>query len=132
MARSNCARRAALACVLVAGLSGCAAGAGPRAARGSSGLLTAADMETWGAEDLLTVIQRLRPQWLQARKAMNFTGRLPTSVVVDGMTQWGGVEALRGYRAAGVHEVRYLNANDATTLYGLSMMSGAIVVALKR
>lgn len=132
MARSVCARRAALALVLVAGLSGCAAGAGPRAARGSSDLLTAADMETWGADDLLTVIQRMRPHWLQARKAMNFTGPLPTSVVVDGMTQSGGVEALRGYRAGDVREVRFMNANDATTRYGLSMMSGAIVVALKR
>ena len=132
MARCVCARRATLACVLVAGLSGCATGAGPRAARGPSDLLTAADMGTWGADDLLTVIQRMRPHWLQARKAMNFTGRLPTSVVVDGMTQPRGVEALRDYRAGDVREVRFMNANDATTRYGLGMMSGAIVVALKR
>ena len=89
-------------------------------------------MESWGAEDLRTVIQRMRPQWLQARKATNFAGPLPTSVVVDGLIQSGSLEVLRGYLAGNVQEVRFVNASDATTLYGLAMMSGAIVVALKR
>ena len=132
MARSTCARRAALTCVLAAVLSGCATGGGSPTSRGSSDRLTAADMESWGAEDLLTVIQRMRPQWLQARKAMNLSGTLPTSVVVDGLIQSGGVEVLRLYRAGNVQEVRWVDASDATTLYGLSMMSGAIVVVLKR
>ena len=132
MAKSTCAWRPALACVLAAVLSGCVTGGGSPVSRGSSDRLTAADMESWGAEDLLTVIQRMRPQWLQARKAVNFAGPLPTSVVVEGVMQSGGVEVLRGYRAGDVQEARFLSANDATTLYGLSMMSGAIVVALKR
>ena len=132
MARSTCARRAARTCVLAVVLSGCATAGGPPASRGSSDLLTAAEMESWGAEDLRAVIQRMRPQWLQARKAMNLSGTLPTSVVVDGLIQSGGVEVLRLYRAGNVQEVRWVDASDATTLYGLSMMSGAIVVVLKR
>ncbi|MDP2959084.1 MAG: hypothetical protein Q8N53_21865 [Longimicrobiales bacterium] len=132
MARSVCAWRAALALVLAAVLCGCATGGGSPTPRGSSDRLTAADMESWGAEDLLTVIQRMRPHWLQARKATNFSGSLPTSVVVDGLIQSGSLEVLRGYLAGHVQEVSFVNASDATTLYGLSMMSGAIVVALKR
>lgn len=132
MAKSTCARRAALACVLAAVLSGCATAGGSPTSRGSSDRITAAEMESWGAEDLLTVIQRMRPQWLQARKAVTISGPRPTSVVVDGVTQSGGVEVLRSYLAGNVQEVRFVNAKDATTLYGLSMMSGAIVVALKR
>lgn len=105
-------------------------GTGP-AGRGARDVLTAADMEGWGGEDLLSVIRRARPHWLQARKALTSEIQ-PISAVVDGVVQPGGVEVLRGYRAGDVEEVRWVNARDATTQYGLSMMSGAVVVKTKR
>lgn len=116
---------------VLAGLGGCAS-AGSSSAHGSADVLTAEEMDSWGAQDLLEVIQRLRPRWLMARRGVNFSERLPVSVVVDGMRQDGSVEVLRRFRAGDVAEVRFLNAGDATTLYGLGMMSGAIVVTLKR
>jgi len=95
-------------------------------------VLTAADMEAWTGQDLLTVIQRVRPRWLQSRKAVTTSGPQPISVVVDGVIQPGGIQLLRSYRTGDVDEVSFVNARDATTLYGLSMMSGAIVVKLRR
>jgi hypothetical protein len=59
-------------------------------------------------------------------------GVQPISVVVDNVVQPGGVDGLRLYRTADVEEIRFVGAKDATTLYGLAMMSGAIVVKLKR
>ena len=95
-------------------------------------MLTAADLDAWGGDDLLTVVRRVRPRWLQSRKAVTTQGVQPISVVVDGVTQPGGVDVLRLYRTADVEEVSFVGATDATTLYGLAMMSGAIVVKLKR
>ena len=106
--------------------------AGTPSPRASRDALYAEEMEPWAGHDLLTVIQRLRPQWMMARKGLNFTERLPVGVVVDGMRQEGTVDVLRRYRAADVAEARLLSASDATTLFGVGMMSGAIVVKLKR
>jgi hypothetical protein len=116
---------------LVAALVGCATG-GSSGPRGSSEVLTAEEMEPWAGQDLYTVIQRLRPQWILARKGVTFTERIPISVVVDGIRVDGNVEGLGRFRAGDVAEARYLNASDATTLYGIGMMSGAIVVRTKR
>lgn len=125
-----------VAVVMTMTLGGCTSGGGPSTdstapARSSRDVLMAADMESWGGEDLLTVIRRTRSHWLQARKMVT-SGIQPISVVVDGVVQPGGVEVLRGYRAGFVEEARFVNARDATTQFGLSMMSGAIVVKLKR
>lgn len=119
------------ALAVVALAAGCASGGSP-SARGAADVLTAEEMEPWGAQDLLAVIQRLRPRWMMARKGVNFTERLPVAVVVDGLRQEGSVDGLRRYRAGDVAEARFLSARDATTLYGVGMMSGAIVVKLKR
>lgn len=129
------ASHAALAWLVVMMVGGCATGGTPGAGEGirsASGTLTAADMESWAGQDLLAVIQRVRPRWLQARKAVTMTGTQPISVVVDGVVQPGGTDVLRGYRVGDVSEVAFVNARDATTQFGLSMMSGAIVVKLKR
>ena len=117
--------------VLVAALVGCATG-GASGPRGSSEFLTAQEMESWAGYDLYTVIQRLRPQWILARKGVTFTERFPILVVVDGIRVEGNVEGLGRFRAGDVADARYLNARDATTLYGTGMMSGAIVVRMKR
>jgi len=95
-------------------------------------VLIAEDLEPWAAEDLLTVIQRLRPRWLTSPLAVGMSGPAPRSVVVDDVRQPGSLELLRGYVAGHVAEARFMNARDATTRYGINMMSGAIVVRLKR
>ncbi len=126
-------RRRVLTVVAVATvLSGCGGVGAARTSRGSADVLTAEEMEPLAGRDLLTVIERLRPRWLQSRLAQTTEGVHPVSVVVNGLRQDGGPEVLKQYMATDVQEVRFLNSRDATTSYGLQMMSGAIVVTLKR
>jgi len=112
-------------------LSGCGGASAGRTSRGSSDVLTAAEMEPMAGRDLFTVIERMRPRWLQTRLAQTSEGVHAVSVIVDGLRQDGGPELLKAYTATDVQEVRFLSARDATTTYGLQMMSGAIVVTLK-
>lgn len=121
---------AALVVVLGACASGGTDGAAPR--RGSGDVLTAEEMEPMAAQDLYVAVQRLRPRWLQVREAVTAQGRMPLSLIVDGTRQEGSVELLRNMRAADIEEIRYMNARDATTQYGLAMMSGALVITTRR
>jgi hypothetical protein len=82
-------------------------------------------------QDLLTIIESLRPRWLRPR-GRTFTGVAPVAVVVDGVPWQGGVGNLRSIRASDVRELRYLSAADATTQFGSDMAGGAIVVYRKR
>jgi len=50
------------------------------------------------------------------------------AVVIVDNAQRGGLELLKGIRAAVVAEMRYLNARDATTLYGTGFLGGVITV----
>ena len=125
--------RAVLTAVAVAAMAWGCAGRGGQTTRGSSDVLTAAEIEPMASRDLLTVIERLRPRWVhQARLVVTTSGPQPVTVIVDGLRQEGSIEVLRGYAAADVEEVQFLDARDATTRYGLDMMSGALVVTLKR
>lgn len=122
-------RALALAVMLAAG---CASAGGPPSERSSPDVLLAAEMADWSGDDLLSVIQRLRPRWISAPLTVSITGPVPRSVIIDDVRQRGSVEALRSVRAANVAEVRFENARDATTRYGANMMSGAIVVRTRR
>ena len=126
-------RGALLAAFLVVVLGACASGGqagGPR--RGSGDVLTAEEMQPWGAQDLYVVVQRLRPRWLQVREAVTTQGHMPLSLVIDGSRQEGSVELLRNMRASDVEEIRFMNSRDATTQYGLAMMSGALIITTRR
>lgn len=112
-------------------LTGCGGGGSTRSSRGSSDVLTAAEMEPLAGRDLYTAVERMRPRWLQTRLAQTTEGVHAVSVIVNGLRQDGGPELLKAYMAVDVQEVRFLSARDATTTYGLQMMSGAIVVTLK-
>jgi hypothetical protein len=133
MGRIRMRRGAWLAAFFVVVLGACASGGpagGPR--RGSGDVLTAEEMEPWGAQDLYVVVQRLRPRWLQVREAVTTQGHMPMSLVIDGSRQEGSVELLRNMRASDVEEIRYMNSRDATTQYGLAMMSGALIITTRR
>jgi hypothetical protein len=127
-------RRVPLALLaLSVALGACASGGGGSSpSRSSSARLTAAELEVDASQDLYTVIQRRRPQWLQNRAPSTAQGRQQISVILDGVRQQGSVEVLRSMRAGDVEEVRFLNARDATTRYGTDMTAGAIEVVTKR
>lgn len=129
--RSRLAAIAALS--LAAALAACASGGGSGGAgRSRDAPILAEELEKWSNDDLFTVIQRLRPAWLQSRATYTGMGRQPVSVILDGLAQDSGMDLLRGLRAGDVREVSYMNAGDATTLYGTGMTAGAIVVLTKR
>ena len=132
MGRIPSRRGAWLAAAVVVVLAGCASGGQARPRRGSGDVLTAAEMEPFAAQDLYVVVQRLRPRWLQVREVTTTQGHLPMSLIVDGTRQEGSVEILRNMRTSDVEEIRYMNSRDATTQYGLAMMSGALVITTRR
>ena len=135
MARIRGRRGARLAVAsFVVVVAACASGGSDAAAprRGSSDVLTAEEMEPLAAQDLYVTVRRLRPQWLQVREATTTQGHLPMSIIVDGTRQEGSVGLLRSMRTSDVEEIRYLNSRDATTRYGLAMMSGALVITTRR
>lgn len=120
-----------LTAALVA-LQGCASAGSPGGSTSSSTTLTAAEFEDLSNLDLLTIIQRLRPQWLQVRGGRTTSGQAILGVIVNGMRQDGGPGALSNIRGSDVEEARFLNARDATTRYGTDMFVGAIEVQLRR
>ena len=115
-------------------LAACASGgtsdSAPR--RGSSDRISAEELQQSVGQDLYTVVQRLRPQWLVVRGGVTAQGRATIAVILDGMRQQGSVEILRTMEASDTQEMRFLNARDATTRYGTDMSAGAIEVITKR
>jgi hypothetical protein len=79
------------------------------------------------AGSLLDALTRLRPNFLRGRDPE----RRP-DVYFDDSRIPNGISELRTIRPESVHEVRYLNAMEATLRYGILQNSGAIVVILSR
>jgi len=132
--RSTRSRLAALtALVLAVALTACASGSGgggPGTSRNAP--IPTEELDKWSDQDLFTVIQRLRPSWLQSRATYTGMGRQEISVILDGVIQQDAYDFLRGFRSGDAREVRYMNAADATTLYGTGMSAGAILVFTRR
>lgn len=124
-------RRFVFSMALMISLAGCATGGTTGARRGSSTRLVEADFADYVSQDILTVIQRLRPQWLRTRGGGTAQGKAIIQVIIDGQRYNGGPDVLRSVRAESVEEVSYMNAADATTRYGTDMAGGAIVVVTK-
>jgi hypothetical protein len=81
------------------------------------------------AQDLYTIVQQLRPNWLSIRgQATPMGGVRQVRVVIDGTLQPGGAEVLRTLRGTQVDELRYLTGQDATTRFGMDVEGGVIVV----
>ena len=93
----------------------------------TSPLLTETEIYSVDAPTALDAIQRLRPQYL-------WTGRIRAAeaprVYVDGMFV-GGLNALRDIASTTIHEIRRLDALEATTRYGTGHPGGAIVIITK-
>lgn len=117
---------------LATGITACAVRSpGSASSSGQSDLLTAAELEQWPNGDLFTLIERIRPTWLQTRMPLSTQGSNSIVVVIDRVPQAPGLDLLHGIKVGDVHEVRRLNARDATTLYGTGMTAGAILIVTK-
>lgn len=114
------------ALLCVATLAACASGIRKDTGGSDRDLLTREEIQAASGEDLLTVIENLRPAWLRTRDR-TIASPTSVSVVVDGI-RWSGPGELRRVRVGEVLEVRFLSPADATTRYGPDMAGGAIVV----
>ena len=126
------ALRLAAAAFLLTASWGCASGGTGGTDRPDADRISATELAADEERDLLTLIQRLRPRWLQTRGSDTFSGQVGAAVIIDGMQQQAGLGALRQIRAVEVESVEYMNARDATTRYGMNMAGGAILVTMKR
>lgn len=133
MSVRHTSRKIAPAFLLGALLGGCASsGGGGTGSSGSSTVITEAQIQEIESLDSFSIVQRLRPQWLQVRGMASAQGRATIAIIVDGVRQPGGPEVLRSLRGSEVQEMRFMNARDATTRYGTDMTAGAIVVQTRR
>jgi hypothetical protein len=112
----------------------CASAEEARPAGRSASVITAAELANMPDSDLLEVVERLRPRWLQPRGVTSLqisraTGQI---VVYLDRTYLGGPDMLRQYRSGEVTQLRYLDAvTAAAELSGYDAtryVSGAIVI----
>ena len=132
----NILRRSLVA--LVGSFALAAAGCAP-AAEGTAGapranrnVITQEEIAASGASNLYDAVQRLRPQWLRAGTATQWTGGGGAVVVYQNNTQLGDVEALRTLTPGFAASIRFVDGNTASnTLPGLAgrTVAGAIIVS---
>ena len=96
--------------------------------RSNSNLVTRDEIASVPEGNLYDALQRLRPELLRARSTATAATAVPV-VFVDGIRR-GSIDYLRAINNRQVMEVRYINAIDATTRYGLNVPAGVIDVKL--
>jgi hypothetical protein len=124
------ALRFAPLCFLVVLAAACAPSVRPSdndEPRSSSSRLIRADLLNTGERTLFEAIDRLRPRWLRVRSVTSIRGQAPIVVYQDNVRS-GGVEILYNLTLEGIKEVRFVNATDATTRWGMGVSSGVIEV----
>ena len=84
--------------------------------------ITQGEIQRAIAGDAFEAVQRLRPRWLRPRMGES------TPLVYMRNQQYGGIEWLRNFRCENVYEIRYVNARDATTRWGMGHSAAVIEV----
>ena len=125
--------------VLALVISACASSSNPASgresatterARGTSTLITRAELEERSGDSAYQAIQALRPRWLRPRAFSIVGGPIYTRVVVD-RTLRGGRDELLRLIAANIEDMRYLGAPGATIRYGTGYPGGVIEVTIR-
>ncbi len=112
----------------VAGCGGAVAGTSPsRSTRGSSSVLTAAEIAKTNAPDALRAIELARPQWLSTRTTGFGVSHERVQVYLEGSRQ-GELPALQQMSVSMIREIQFLDARQATTRFGTGHGAGAILV----
>ena len=95
-------------------------------------LLTAEELAPMNNRPLYEAIQRLRPNWLRARAntSISVMGDVYPAVRVD--NAWQTVDDLRSLQTSDVEEARYIEARDATTLFGTGYVNGIVDITTVR
>jgi hypothetical protein len=97
--------------------------------RRNPNLITAQELAESNQTELFSVVQALRPRWLQVRGRASMALSEVVRVYVDGVPA-GSPAALRGVQTRSVRSVRYLNGTVASQRYGTDHGAGAILVEL--
>lgn len=124
-------RTAALLLGLTLTLTACsgASAGGSAAPRRNGNAISVQELEEPSISTLSVydAIMRLRPTWLRERGATSVRGTslLPEVILNESPSS---VDMLRGLRASDVTALEYMNAADATTLYGTGYANGVIKV----
>ncbi|MEJ2186481.1 MAG: TonB-dependent receptor plug domain-containing protein [Gemmatimonadota bacterium] len=113
--------------------SGCATTQAGRPA--NANVITQEEIQkTPGASTAYDVVRLLRPQFLYRRGVQSVRQPVDPSagilVYVDG-SRVGGVDELKSIPSDDVEEIRWVNARDATTMYGTDHGYGVIAVTTK-
>jgi hypothetical protein len=110
--------------------------------KGRANLITEEEIAFLGGtlQTAYAIVQRLRPAMLRVRSGNSSSasegggsdvGSNDIMVYLDNQ-KLGGVRALEEITLSQIKEIRYLNASDATTLFGTGNMAGAIQIVGKR
>jgi hypothetical protein len=91
--------------------------------------ITAEELAEANQTDLFSVVQALRPRWMQVRGRASMALSEVVRVYVDGVPA-GSPAALRSVQTRSVRSVRYLNGSVASQRYGTDHGAGAILVEL--
>ena len=126
---------------LVAQVTDTAAAKPAKPPKKRANVISAEEIATLGGtvQTAYGIVQRLRPAMLRARSgstSQSGSGAVEVStndiqVYLDNQ-RMGGVRALEEIMLSQILEIRYLNANDATTLFGTGNTAGVIQVVGKR
>jgi hypothetical protein len=117
-------RMAAWLC-LVGLLAGCTGGAtGGRRAQQDRNLIDADEIAGTQHSNAYTLVQALRPHWLEVRAA---GGRMVKRVYLGDMYV-GGAETLRQFSAATIGSIQYYDGPAATQRWGTDHAAGVIQV----
>lgn len=125
----NASRRmlALVALAISCTLAGCAAATTGQGKRGNSAELTETQLAATNSDNLYDAIAKLRPAWLSNRGPKSVTDMtLATVDVFIGGTMVGNTDYLREVRLLDVRSVRFWNAGEAATRFGMGHQRGVI------
>ncbi len=121
--------------ILALVLPACATGGGSTGQRSRDTLnrISQEEIARSTATDALELIRQLRPRWLRSRGTMSFEREEAgyARVVIDGLPP-RSLDALQAVPTVAILEIRYLDAREATMLYGTGFPGGVIAITTKR
>ena len=104
-----------------------------RVKRGGAYLVLEAEIRAATADNAYDLLRQLRPAMLRARAGNQSSDGSGTGIVVySDNVRLGGTESLKNLDRMSIREIRFVNAGDATQLFGTGHPSGAILVFMKR
>ena len=132
-------RSLAAALFLIAGATACASGGASASASSTASnryVITEAELPTSGTETAYDAIMRLRPEFLRARPAQQYSlqegggasGPAPAPALVVNGQRAGDLSDLRQIAATSLKTVRYYSIEQAKRKFGMQYAGGAIEI----